>query len=49
MDPDANGFYLMKIGEQLPPNREIWTDSKSIMVLADMFIESLYDIMGRYK
>ena len=49
MSPDANGFNLMKIGEQLPPNREVWTDSKSVMVIADMFIESLYEIMGRYK
>jgi hypothetical protein len=53
MDPDNNGFYLAKSGDLLPPHREVWTDSKSILVAADVgsFVDQgltvLYDIMGR--
>ena len=35
LDPSKNKFSLKRIGDSLPKDREIWTDSKSILILED--------------
>jgi len=36
-DPSKNDFELKKIGDKLPENREVWTDSKCIMISERVF------------
>jgi hypothetical protein len=32
LSPEPNGFKLKKSGDKLPKEREVWTDSKSVLV-----------------
>jgi hypothetical protein len=32
LSPKPNGFQLKKSGDKLPKEREVWTDSKSVLV-----------------
>jgi hypothetical protein len=42
LSPKPNGFKLKKSGDKLPREREVWTDSKSVLV-ADVAIEDILD------
>jgi len=32
LHPDNNNFILSKVGQKLPKNREVWTDSESVLI-----------------
>ena len=35
LSPEPNGFKLKKVGDKLPNNKEVWTDSKSVLIKED--------------
>jgi len=41
LDPKKNKFELKKIGDRLPKNKEVWTDSDSVLVNESMINEIL--------
>ena len=45
LDPNRNDFELKKIGDKLPKDREVWTDSKCIMVSDRVFDEFIYETL----
>jgi hypothetical protein len=40
LSPKPNGFKLKKSGDKLPREREVWTDSKSVLV-ADVAVDDV--------
>jgi len=46
LEPSTNDFELKTIGDKLPKEREVWTDSKSIMVMVSpMATEKLMELV----
>jgi len=41
LDPDKNGFQLKKIGDDLPPGSEVWTDADCILIRCKHFMDNL--------
>lgn len=39
LDPKKNGFQVVTVGAKLPKNREVWTDSKCLLVRSDYEIQ----------
>jgi hypothetical protein len=35
LSPEPNGFQLKKSGDKLPNNKEVWTDSRSVLIRED--------------
>jgi hypothetical protein len=46
LDPNENGFELKKIGDHLPENREVWTDSKSILIHDSIIDDIMTDVIN---
>ena len=49
-DPDKNNFKILDYdGTNLPSNREVWTDSKSLLIEKDYFFTLLIGMQKEYK
>ena len=47
LDPKKNYFKIIKVGDKLPPLKEVWTDSKCVLILEseiDDFMEQYNEI-----
>jgi hypothetical protein len=44
LSPKPNGFKLSKSGDKLPESREVWTDSKSILVATNVLEDVLKEL-----
>jgi len=47
LDPNKNGFKLIKPGDNLPKEKEVWTDGSSILIKENMWYE-FHNTMEEY-